>query len=654
MSITSSALLGPMALALALSLSAVPLVASATAESEVQAALTNQWSAEQGKTWERSTDNTVVQIVHTPMNAWGVNPLTFSYNVYDHSATGGNPVDVFGSAEDGSDMRDCAAPTSGKDPSCGMFTSAPVLNQQIARCQAYNIWRRQASDPARNKCGAQSDKMIEDVWQLVSSAKRQVDITTLFNPTGRFKAALRNAIQFAANKLVGTTDTLTVRVLVGEQKAPPVSATAISSLQNWLPAEVRQLQEQSSDPRGLAAYLGQGLSTAAAARLKLFVGVYHPSVSVWNHAKLVSVDGRRSLVGGHNLWDTFPYFDLTPVHDLSVVVEGSAARSAHRYADQLWATTCSSAEGREIAGAQTVWTWDAAKGDATTALSVHSIDAVTGVTYYECPTAATAPAALPTPSPAFTGTSTVYAVGKLGTWLTNGASGSGRNPSDAALAAMIRGASSAVYLSQQSIAGPIRMSDRLPSWLSKGMLSKPSAALADYLGAQGMWTEPVLKAMAGAAANDKSVRILVADEHADNQYNSAGAKAVFESILKYWPGRPSGATKTEAKLLCNLELAYVRSSDDAVPYPSAWTGNVDRLPGNHVKMVMVDAGTANAGYYVGSQNLYANELAEFGYIVFGQAATQALRTAYWDHAWQYSSGASAGGTYVQRPTGCVM
>ncbi len=632
--------------------------AHASPEAAVQAVLNNNWKPEEGKTWERSTDNTVLQIVHTPMDAWGRNPLTLSYNVYDHSGSGGNAYDLFGTTEDGSDMRACAAATAVnvKDPACGVVNMPPIIvNQQMSRCQSYNIWRRQASDPVvQNRCGAQSDKMIDDVWKLVSNARHQVDVTTLFDPTGRFKAALRNSIQFAAERLIGTTDTLTVRVLVGEQKAPPTAALAIWQLQNLLPGEVRELEKQMSFPRTLAAYLGQGLSPAAAAKVKIFVGVYHPSVSVWNHSKIIAVDGTRALVGGHNLWDVFPYFDRTPVHDLSIQLEGSAAKSAHKFVDQLWAATCSSAEGKEVAGAQTVWTWDQAKDSAETALTVAGIDLITHGAYYACPDAVVAPPALPPPAVPFAGNTTTYAVGKLGAWLPNGASGSGRNPADAALAAMIGGASRAVYLSQQNLSGPNRVSEQLPSFIGKGLLARATGSLADYLGAQGMWTEPVLRAIATAAANDKSVRIVIADMQAANGYNSSGAKAVLEAIMKYWPGRPSTAVKSEAQLLCNLEVAYLRSSDDVVPYPAAWTGNGDRLPGNHVKMVLVDPGTGDAGYYVGSQNLYANELAEFGYMVFGQAATNMLATAYWDPAWQYSSGAARGGLDVKRPSECVV
>lgn len=72
----------------------IPTLVRASTETEVQTVLINKWSAEQGKTWERSTDNTVVQIVQTPMDAWGRHPLTLSYNVYDHGGSGGNADDL--------------------------------------------------------------------------------------------------------------------------------------------------------------------------------------------------------------------------------------------------------------------------------------------------------------------------------------------------------------------------------------------------------------------------------------------------------------------------------------------------------------------------------------------------------------------------------
>jgi len=60
----------------------------------------------------------------------------------------------------------------------------------------------------------------------------------------------------------------------------------------------------------------------------------------WNHAKIIAIDGQHAIVGGHNMW-TGDYLVDAPVHDVSLELSGPAARSAHRFADTLWAYVCS-------------------------------------------------------------------------------------------------------------------------------------------------------------------------------------------------------------------------------------------------------------------------------------------------------------------------
>ncbi|WP_199746941.1 hypothetical protein [Corallococcus sp. AB049A] len=55
----------------------------------------------------------------------------------------------------------------------------------------------------------------------------------------------------------------------------------------------------------------------------------------WNHSKIVAVDGAEALVGGHNLnMDLFTSYP--PVHDVSVVMHGSAAHGAQLYLNKMW------------------------------------------------------------------------------------------------------------------------------------------------------------------------------------------------------------------------------------------------------------------------------------------------------------------------------
>lgn len=55
-------------------------------------------------------------------------------------------------------------------------------------------------------------------------------------------------------------------------------------------------------------------------------------------------------------------------------------------------------------------------------------------------------------------------------------------------------------------------------------------------------------------------------------------------------------------------------------------------PGNHAKFYLAD----DRVYYVGSDNLYPHNLAEFGYLVEGDSVADVLKN-YWNHVWYYSS-----------------
>src|SRR5690606_15302562 len=54
-------------------------------------------------------------------------------------------------------------------------------------------------------------------------------------------------------------------------------------------------------------------------------------------------------------------------------------------------------------------------------------------------------------------------------------------------------------------------------------------------------------------------------------------------------------------------------------------------PGNHAKFYLAD----DSVYYVGSDNLYPHNLAEFGYLVEGDSVADLRKN--WDHVWKYSS-----------------
>ena len=80
-------------------------------------------------------------------------------------------------------------------------------------------------------------------------------------------------------------------------------------------------------------------------------------------------------------------------------------------------------------------------------------------------------------------------------------------------------------------------------------------------------------------------------------------------------------------LLCDrLTLAQMRFSDE----DDTWNNGAG--VGNHAKLLVADDTT----FYLGSQNLYLSDLAEFGLIVDDEEITAELMEDYWTPMWTTS------------------
>jgi hypothetical protein len=66
------------------------------------------------------------------------------------------------------------------------------------------------------------------------------------------------------------------------------------------------------------------------------IGLNHPNT--WNHAKIIAVDDTRVITGGHNFW-AGDYLGAAPVHDVSGLFEGPAARAARQFCEKVWHLT---------------------------------------------------------------------------------------------------------------------------------------------------------------------------------------------------------------------------------------------------------------------------------------------------------------------------
>lgn len=158
-------------------------------------------------------------------------------------------------------------------------------------------------------------KAIGDVMR-----KTQVwcDVLSLAPPDGaflqEFKDALKYIVENRAKLGVHSSRTgqnnVTIRMMFGNLPMMPLNCNVlIKELTKDLPPEGKDL-------------------------IKLWVGSWRKDVS-WNHAKIVAVDGKYLWTGGHNFWDKH-YLQTKPVNDLSLEMEGGAAKDAHRFANAQW------------------------------------------------------------------------------------------------------------------------------------------------------------------------------------------------------------------------------------------------------------------------------------------------------------------------------
>ena len=422
----------------------------------------------------------------------------------------------------------------------------------------------------RKFCVGHSDQLIDRFYSLVASAQKAVDITLLAPAADvRFLAALRNAITFLAH----AGRPVTIRVIVGDY--PPAGFDAAAYLKELT--------------RAAAAVPTSRLRVYAAEMRSCEGGGACGGLS-WNHAKIVAVDGRRAIVGGHNLW-TPDYLVDAPVHDISMEVEGPAAYDAHRFADALWGSVCSRQPVDGVNG------------------SFVSLGAAsTGVA--DCPSRI----ALPEREEG-TGGVPILAVGRLASGIVSGFA----DQSLIARDLMFGAARRTIRMVQQDVGFA----------LLGGTVDRT-------------WPESALGKIADLLGRDGDVYMILSNLGAAGPIgtysNGIPLDAVADKIKDVVKQRTGLAEPSLSQLLCqHLHLAPLRFGPD-----DKWPDG--QAIGTHAKFWMVD----DRVFYIGSENLYPADLQEFGYIVEDGAAVQRLHRDYWDKAWQWSRPAAISGDDAPR------
>ena len=426
-------------------------------------------------------------------------------------------------------------------------------------CRPVRATIARPGDAPRTLCAGHSDAMVDQVYDLIASAESFVDISSLTPPDGRFTAAIRNALSVLSR----SGRAIRVRVLYGIIPGGAL-AGAVSVPEDVLPQLAREL--------------------ADASQLSLAVGAYRSGLESWDHAKIISIDHRVALVGGHNLL-TRHYLQRSPALDLSMVVTGGAAAHASEFLEEMWRFTC--------------------RPDFVSTAAI--------ATY---PTAIDACAPLQPTVRAGTGTAGVriIGVGRYGRI--------GDNAADEALVALIDAAQHSLRLSQQDIGGLVHD-----------------------------WPEPTVRALVSAVVRGVSVQLVISNKDAYPDRLTGGSAAYSNG----W---------TPADVIAEL-AAYAQTHTELVPagmdaatelcarfsVASLRLGGDDQWPdgakfANHAKLVLAD----DTAFYIGSQNLYPANLAEYGYIVDDPVAAAQVHRDYFAKVWSGSQRTAVSGTGVP----CVL
>jgi phosphatidylserine/phosphatidylglycerophosphate/cardiolipin synthase-like enzyme len=419
----------------------------------------------------------------------------------------------------------------------------------------------------RKFCVGHSDAILDTFYAVIVSAQHAVDLALLQPPADtRFLAALRNAV----TRLAYSGHAVTMRVIVGDH--PPEGTDAAAFLQE----------------------LARDAMHAPNSRLRLFVGAMRScsgeahcnGALSWSHAKNVAVDGRRAIVGGHNMWSP-DYLADAPVHDLSMQVEGPAAADAHRFSDALWGYLCR----QERTAGVNEWHSDISGkpgGDA------------------DCPARIDLPDGRRQAGP---GGVPVLSVGRLAAGITT-------DFADQSLVArdlMFGAAKQTIRILTQDV--PFAVVGLDLSW-PEGALDKIAALIADKRGDAFL-----VLSNAGAAGPVGTYSMMVRLETV--------AWKIRDTVRQ----RSKLDEQALTGLLCRrLHLAPLRFGPDA-------TWQDDAPIGTHAKFWMVD----ERAFHIGAENLYPTELQEFGYIVEDRAAAAQARRDYWDQAWKWSKAAAISG-----------
>ena len=334
-----------------------------------------------------------------------------------------------------------------------------------------------------------------------------------------------------------------------------------------------------------------------------------PVPSPWNHSKVAVQDYRQAVVGGMN-WDLAYLAPETldasespmmhPLYDLSLQVEGDAARAAGVYLDRVWRRNIDPLFPHLGNDCKSSW--------PKSSLWAH-----------DCPLAmvpAYAPNGNTLPDYSLAETTHVFGLGRGHTeWLPVGDTDVS---ADTAVIAAFDAAIHTIYVNQHQLTLSEFALDFVPE-VKEAILDAVLRGVAVKIGLSEPWAYSNLV------------------ETPAQVYQKLISSLYTEAVQHYAAAPDPTALIDEA--LCRLQVGTFHL--DYYPYPET---DAHVYP-NHSKFFMIDEQT----FYVGSQNLYPGgigssgtdivvDLNEYGYLVDDAALAAQIRTEYWEPLWRQTGG----------------
>jgi phosphatidylserine/phosphatidylglycerophosphate/cardiolipin synthase-like enzyme len=459
-----------------------------------------------------------------------------------------NPIDFLSAIETAVNLK------GGGCPGMFAYTRGNALPQGWIE-QTPNIWGKQPSDLVP---WAHSKEMAVHMADMIAKAETVVDITTLAPPPdGWWAGEIIRGLRAVAR----TGKPVIVRILIGVYPTGP---------------DVKADQYLRT--------LGVQLEDIPGNHLIIYAVAQRTALHSWNHSKIVAVDGKYVMTGGHNLWP-HDYLGPYPAHDLSMRAEGPAAYAAFTFANTLWD-----------------WVRHC-NGGATCPYQGQSYRWTVGHVIKE------APPGIELAQPAAVGNVPMIAAGRAGKNLFS--CNKDWNPSDTAMLAVFDHAQKSIKLSQQDV-----------------VLSKCGH---DF---RKMW-EDGWRSIAAAMVRGVDVQIVLSNYHAQTgasgEIYSTCVKPdetwrLIRSYVEAATGKKGDAVRELMKK--RLHLTSLRFGPDS---NGTWSNGWPFA--NHAKMFIVD----DSVFYIGSSNMYSSELQEFGYFAQNPEAVNTLLAEYWNPMWKYSS-----------------